>query len=109
MLATHETGGANTVRVPEREWKQQQRLAFRVIGNNDERPKTLALTDLPLPRAKEIEALIRRGEMFRIFEATPDRLGLAEIAENLDAGEAARFRPRWRFGRSAFDRGSHGH
>ena len=59
--------------------------------------------------AEKIETLIGRGEVLLIFEAAPDRLGLAEIVENVDAGDAACFRPRWRFRRSAFDRGSHGH
>jgi len=62
-----------------------------------------------LPGAKEIEPLIRSGELLLIFEAAPDRFGLAEIVKNLDANDAARPRPRLRFCRSAFDRGSHGH
>jgi hypothetical protein len=45
----------------------------------------------------------------RIFEAAPDRLGLDKIVKDIDAGDAARFRPRWCLRRSAFDRGSHGH
>ena len=81
MLAAHETSGANAVLMPERQRKQQQRPAFGVIGDDDEGPKVLALSDLPLPGAEEIEPLIRRREMLLIFEAAPDRLGLAEIVE----------------------------
>src|ERR1700761_8277553 len=45
-----------------------------------------------------------------ILKIAPDRLGLAEIAENIDTSDAARFRPRRRcFRRPAFDRGRHGH
>jgi hypothetical protein len=47
--------------------------------------------------------------MLMIFEAAPDRLRLVEITKNVDAGNAACLRPRWRFCRSAFDYGSHGH
>src|ERR1019366_6221 len=108
-LAAHEAGGTHAALMPERERQQQQRPALRVIGDNDERPKTLALSDLPLPEAEEIEPLIRRGELLPAFETAPDRLRLAEIAENVDAGDAARSRPRWCFRRPAFDRGSHGH
>ena len=73
VLAAHETCDANAVRLAERERKQQQRPAFAVIGNNDEGPKALALSDQLLPGAKEIEPLIRRGEMLLMFEAAPDR------------------------------------
>ena len=76
--------------MPERERQQQQRPAFGVISDNDERQKALALSDLPLPGAKEIEPLIRRGELLLAFETAPDRLRLAEIAENINAGDAAR-------------------
>src|ERR1700737_1395416 len=109
VLVTHETGGANAVSMPERERQQQQRPMFRVVGDNDERQNALTLSDLPLPGAKEIEPLIRRGELLLIFEAAPDRLCLAEIVKNIDASDAARPRPGLRFCRSALDRGSHGH
>src|SRR5664279_3486217 len=89
--------------------QQQQRPMLGVVGDNDERPKTLARTDLPLPGFKEIEALIRRKELPVVFESAPDLLGASEIVENIDAGDAARARPCWRSGRSAFDRGGHGH
>jgi hypothetical protein len=36
MLAAHETGATGAVGVPERERQQQQRTAFRVIGDHDE-------------------------------------------------------------------------
>ena len=91
------------------ERQQQQRPAFGVVGDDDEGRQALARADLPLPGAEKIEALIGRGELPPIFEAAPDRLGLDEIVKNIDAGDAARFRPRWRFCRPAFDRGSHGH
>jgi hypothetical protein len=32
-----------------------------------------------------------------------------KIVKDIDAGDTARFRPRLRAGRLAFDRGSHGH
>jgi hypothetical protein len=44
-----------------------------------------------------------------IFESSPDCLGLVKVGEQIDLGDAARFRPRWRTRVAAFDRGSHGH
>ena len=95
--------------VPQRERQQQQRPTVGVIGNDDEGPKVFAFSGLTLPCGEEIETLIRGGEMLLIFEAAPDRLRLAEIMKNVDAGDAACLRPRCRFRRSAFDHGSHGH
>ena len=109
VLAAHETGAANAVLVAERERQQQQRPALGVVSDNDEGQNVVALSDMPLPGTKEIESLIGRVELPPGFEAAPDRLGLAEIVDDIDAGDAARFRPCWRFRRPAFDRGSHGH
>ena len=109
MLAAHEARGANAVLVTERERQQQQRPALGIMGDHDEGAKTLARADLPLPGAEEIESLIWRGELLDILEAAPDGLGLAEIAENIDAGDAADLRRHWRFRRPVFDRGGHGH
>ena len=92
VLAAHETRGANAVLVAERERQQQQRPALGIMGDHDEGAMTLARADLPLPGAEEIEALIRRGELLDVFEAAPDGLGLAEIVENIDAGDAADLR-----------------
>src|SRR5918992_3031164 len=55
MLAAHETGAARAISVPERERKQHQRTAFRVVGNDDEGNEAFARADLPLPGAEEIE------------------------------------------------------
>ena len=63
--------------MPERERQQQQRPAFGVIGDHDEGLTALARSDLALPGAEEIEPLVGRGELLLIFEAAPDRLGLA--------------------------------
>ena len=109
VLAAHEPGGANAAAVPQCKRQQQQRPMLGVVGDNDERPKTLARTDLPLPGFKEIEALIRRKELPVVFESAPDLLGASEIVENIDAGDATRARPCRRSGRSVFDRGGHGH
>ncbi len=109
VLATHETGGTNAVPMPERERKQQQRSALGVVGNNDERDEALARSDPALPGAKKIEPLVGCGELLAIFEAAPDRLGMNKIVKDIDAGDAACFRPRLRVGHLAFDRGSHGH
>ena len=49
MLAAHEAGAARAVGVPEREREQQQRPAFRVVGDHDEGNEAFALADLPLP------------------------------------------------------------
>jgi len=106
-FAAHEAGGANAVLAAERERQQQQRPALAVVGDHDKGLETVALSDQPLPVPEEIKALIRRGELR--FEAAPDRLGLAEIVDDVDAGDAARWRPRLCPRRSAFDRGSHGH
>jgi hypothetical protein len=108
VLAAHEGCGADPVFMPERKRQQQQRPAFRIVGDDDEGLNVFACTDLQLPRGKKVESLIGCREMPLIFQAAPDRLRLAEIAENIDAGDAARFRPRRRFRRS-FDRGRHGH
>ena len=95
--------------MPEHQRKQQQWPTFGVIGDNDEGQEVLALSDLPLPGAEEIKPLIRRGELPRTFEATPDRFRLAEIMKDVDAGDTARLGPRLGFRSSVFDRGSHGH
>ena len=109
VLAAHETGSANAVLTPEHKGKQQQRPTFGIIGDDDEGQEVLALPDLPLPGAEKIEPLIRRGELPRTFEATPDRFRLAEIVKDIDAGDAARLAPRFGIRSSVFDRGSHGH
>jgi hypothetical protein len=44
-----------------------------------------------------------------IFEVSPDCLGLVKVGEQIDLGDAARFRPCQRTCVAAFDRGSHGH
>src|SRR5258708_39501392 len=73
VLATHETGGANAVSAPEGERQQQQRPTVGVVSDNDERQKTLTFANVPLPGAKEIEALIRRGGTV-VFENGPEEL-----------------------------------
>ena len=94
--------------MPERERQQQQRPAFAVTGDHEERQQAVALSDLPLPVAKEIESLIRRMKLLLIFETAPDRLSLGKIVKDIDAGDAACLRPGPCFCRSAFDRGSDG-
>jgi hypothetical protein len=47
--------------------------------------------------------------LFWTFQAAPDRFGGGEIVNDIDAGDAAFFRPHRCVRRSAFDRGSHGH
>jgi hypothetical protein len=89
VLAAHETGGANAVPVSQRERQQQQRPVFAVIGNNDERLKLLALSDLTLPGRQEIEPLKGRGKVLLVLKAAPHRRNLAEIVKNIDAGDAA--------------------
>ena len=95
--------------MPEHQRKQQQWPTFGIVGDDDEGQEVLALSDLPLPGAEEIEPLIRRRETSLGFEAAPDGFRLVEIVENLDAGKAARLRLRCRLRAPAFDRGSHGH
>ena len=107
--AAHEGRHANAVVAPKRKRQQQQWAAFGVIADDDEGREALALADLALPAAEEIEVLIGRRAISLGFEAAPDRFRLGEIVENFDAGEAARFRWRWRIRGPAFDRGSHGH
>jgi len=63
VLAAHEARGTNSVFVTERERQQQQRPTFSVIGDNDEGQEVLALSDLPLPGAEEIEPLVWRREL----------------------------------------------
>ncbi|MEH2626652.1 hypothetical protein V1292_004707 [Bradyrhizobium sp. AZCC 1719] len=109
MLATHETGAARAISVPERERKQRQRTAFRIVGNHDEGSEAFARADLPLPGAEEVEALIRREEGLRAFQIAPDSFDCGEVVDDVDAGDAARLRPPICIRRSAFDRGSHGH
>ncbi len=95
--------------VPERKGKQQQRAAFRVTRDYDIGLKMLAVPGLPLPGGEKLEPLIRRRQMLWVFEATPGRLRLAEIADDIDGGDAARFRPCRRLRRSALNRGRDGH
>ena len=69
----------------------------------------VARADIALPGADEVEALIRRAGLSGAFHRAPDRFGAAEIADDIDAGDAARLRPDLRIRRSVFNRGSHGH
>ena len=66
--------------MPQPERQQHQRPALGVVSDHDEGPQTFALAGLALPGRKEIEALVGGGELRLVFEAAPDRLGLAEIA-----------------------------
>jgi len=109
VFAAHETSSANAALMPEHQRKQQQWPTFRIIGDNDEGQEVLALSDLPLPGAEEIEPLIRRGELPRTFEATPDRFRMAEIMKDVNADDVACLAPRLSFRSSVFDRGSRGH
>jgi hypothetical protein len=47
--------------------------------------------------------------MTGLLEGAPDRLGLCNIADEIDMRDTTRFRPRWRFCRPALHRRSHGH
>ena len=47
------------VLMAERSRQQQERPAFSIVSDNDERKKILAFSNLPLPGAEEIETLIR--------------------------------------------------
>ena len=87
MLAAHEAGGTNALLAAERERQQQQRPALGIVRDDDEGRAALARSDLALPWPEKIEALIRGGEL--PFEAAPDRLGLAEVMDDIDAGNAA--------------------
>ena len=94
MLAAHETGAARAVGVSEREREQQQRTAFRVVGDHDKGNETFALADLALPRTKEVEPLIGREGGLRTFQLAPDAFRGSEVMNDVDAGDAARLRPR---------------
>jgi hypothetical protein len=109
MLAAHETGATGAVGVPERERQQQQRTAFRVIGDHDEGDEAFALADLPLPGAEEVEPLIRREGGLSRLPAAPDAFRGGEVVNDVDGGDAARLRPRICIRRAVFNRGSHGH
>ena len=94
MLAAHETGATCAVGVPEREREQYQRTAFRVVGDHDKRNEAFALADLSLPGTEEVEPLIRREEGLRAFQLAPDAFRSSEVVNDVDAGDAARLRPR---------------
>src|SRR4051812_24086031 len=96
MLAAHETGAACTVGVPECERQQQQWPALRVVGDHYEGNQALARADLLLPGPLEIETLERRGELLGMFQTAPDGFGRGDVMNDIDAGDAARFRPRTR-------------
>ena len=66
-----------------------QGIPLGIIGDHDERLQVLAFCDLALPGTEKIESLVRRGELPRIFQRAPDRLGLDKIVKNIDAGNAA--------------------
>ena len=99
----------DAVPAPERERKQQQRPLLGIGRDHEEGTKAFAHPDLALPGCEEIKTLIGGVGALALFELAPDRLGLAEIAHNIDGGDAARLRPVVRLRRPAFDRGSHGH
>jgi len=90
VLAAHEAGEPNPIFLTKRERHQQQWPTVGVVGDNDERQKSLALTDLPLPRSEEIESLEGRREMLRSLKAAPNCLRLNEIGKNFDVRDAAR-------------------
>ena len=45
----------------------------------------LAFSDVMLPRAEQVEPLIRREKMLSIFQPAPHRFCLIEIVKNFDA------------------------
>ena len=108
MLAAEKSRNARASLALYAERQQQQRLAVLVVGDDDEGPDAFACPDLTLPCIEQIEALIRRGKLAGLFEAAPDGFRLTHVSDNIDAGNAACFRPRLR-SRSGFDHGRHGH
>ena len=52
------------------------------------------LADLPLPGTEEVESLIRREGGLRAFQLAPDAFRGGEVVNDVDAGDAARLRPR---------------
>ena len=109
VLAAHEAGATRAIGMAERERQQQQRTAVGVVGDDDEGNQAFALADLPLPGAEEVEALIRSEGSLGGFEAAPGTFRGGEIVDDVDAGDAARLRPRSCIRRAVFNRGSHGH
>src|SRR6185369_12075861 len=93
MLAAHETGATGAVGVSERERQQQQRTAIRVVADHDKGGEALALADLPLPGAEEVEPLIRREGGLCAFQLAPDAFRGGEVVNDVDGGDAARLRP----------------
>ena len=87
MLAAHEAGGTKAELAAERERQQHERPALGIVRDDDKGRQALARSDLALPGTEKIEALIRGGKF--PFEAAPDRLGLAEVMDDIDAGDAA--------------------
>ena len=93
----------------QRQRQQHERLAFGIAGDHDERCGAIAAADLPLPGREKIEALIGRCELPSIIQCAPGLFRLVEIADDIDACDAACFRPCRRLRRPASERGSHGH
>ncbi|MGY4371284.1 Mrp family chromosome partitioning ATPase [Bradyrhizobium sp. LB1.3] len=109
MLAAHEAGRAHAVVLAQRERQQQERPMPGVAGNDDEGAGAFVFADQALPGTQQVKSLIGREEVTGLLEGAPDRLGRAEIGDDIDMRDAARFRPRWRFCRPALHRRSHGH
>ncbi len=57
------------------------------MGDDNKGREVLPRSDLTLPGAEKIKTLIRGGKF--PFETAPDRLGLAEVMDDIDAGDAA--------------------
>jgi hypothetical protein len=109
MLAAHEAGNANAPCSLEDEREQEQRHAVTIIGDGHKRLKACARSDHLLPRVKEVEPLIWRGNVVLKFQASPDGLGLGKVGKDLNGGDVARCRPCRGACRPAIDRGSHSH
>ena len=109
MLAAHEPCGADTKAVRQHQRQQRERLAFGIARDHDERRGVIAAADLPLPGCEKIEALIGRSELPSVIQCAPGRLRLVEIANDIDARDAACCRPCRRLRRPGSERGSHGH
>ena len=69
MLAAEKPGDPHPVFMGDRERKKHQRLVVGIIGDDDERPQALLFADMPEPGSLEIETLVGRGELRRIFDA----------------------------------------
>jgi len=102
------TSNANAAPAVQHQRQQHQRPAIGIVGGNDEGLGVFTNADFALPGREHAEALIGACKL-PLFELAPDCFHLSEVADDIDARDAACPRPCWRCCRPAVDRRRDGH